>query len=65
MLDCAAHRNLIEPRFAVEATVYQRVTTHMAALQSMLTTGIDPSAGRLPAAACRMPAPAKRVADEV
>jgi len=65
VLDCAAHCDLIEPRFALEATVYQRATSHMAALQSMLTTGIDASPGRLPAAACRMRGPARRVADEV
>ena len=65
VLDCAAHCDLIEPRFAVETIVYQRATSHMAALQSMLTTGIDASPGRLPAAACRMRGPARRVADEV
>jgi hypothetical protein len=65
VLDCAACRDLIEPRFALEAAVYRRVTAHTAALQSMPTRGIDWSAGRLTDAACRMRGPARRVADKV
>ena len=65
VLDCTSHRELIEPRFPDGAPVYTRVSAQMAALQSMLTLGIDPDAARLPAAACRMPGPARRVADEV
>lgn len=65
VLDCAAHRDLIEPRFAREAAVYQRASAHLAALQSMLTAGVEPAGSRLPAAACRMRGPATRIADEV
>ena len=65
VIDCAANRELIQPRFPAESAVYSKVATHMAALQSMLTLGIDPDAARLPAAACRMPGPARRVADKV
>ena len=65
VVGCAARHDLVEPRFADGATVYRRVTAHIAALQSMLTTGIDTSTGSLPAAACRMRGPARRVSDQV
>jgi hypothetical protein len=65
VLDCAGHRALIKPRFPAEAAVYRKVSAHMAALQSMLTIGIDQGAARLPAAACRMTGSARRVADKV
>ena len=63
--ECARHRNLIEPRFHRNAAVYRQLSAHMAALQSMLTIGIERGESRLPAAACRMPGPASRVADKV
>lgn len=65
VLNCTGHRALLEPRFPDGAAVYMRVSAHLAALQSMLTLGIDPDAARLPAAACRMQGPARRVAEEV
>ncbi len=65
VLDCAAHRDLVEPRFSREAAVYKRASVHLAALQSMLTTGIESSASRLPAAACRLRGPATRIADKL
>ena len=65
VVGCARHRELIKPRFPADAVVYRKVSAHMAALQSMLTFGIDQGAARLPAAACRMPGPARRVADKV
>ena len=65
VLDCAAHRELIKPRFAAEAAVYTRVSAHMAALQSMLTLGIDHEAAQLPAAACRMTGLVRRISNKV
>ena len=62
---CAVHRELITPRFPAEAAVYRRVSAQMAALQSMLTLGIDQEAVRLPAAACRMAGTVRRVSDKV
>jgi hypothetical protein len=65
VLGCAVHRELIVPRFPAEAAVYTSVSAQMAALQSMLTLGIDQDAVRLPAAACRMAGPARRLSDKV
>jgi PAS domain-containing protein len=65
VLDCAVHRELVQPRFPAEAVVYRRVSAHMAALQSMLTLGIDHDAVQLPAAACRMTGPVRRVSNKV
>jgi hypothetical protein len=65
VLRCAAHRDLIEPRFSLDADVYKRASAHMATLQSMLTSGIDSGPGRLPAAACRIRGPARRIVDKV
>ena len=65
VLDRAAHRDLIEPRFSRQAAVYKRASVHLAALQSMLTIGIESGASRLPAAACRLRGPATRIADKL
>lgn len=65
VLDCAMQRDLVEPRFSLETAVYKRASGHMAALQAMLTTGIETPAGRLPAAACRMHGPARRITDKL
>jgi len=65
VVDCAVYGNLVEPRFPAGSPVYQRVSARMAALQSMLTVGIDPGATRLPAAACRMRGPARQATDKV
>ena len=65
ILDSAVHCKLVKPRFPADAAVYTRASAHMAALQSMLTLGIDPDAMHLPAAACRMASPVRRVSDKV
>jgi PAS domain-containing protein len=65
VIDCAGRRDLVEPRFSREAAVYKRASAHLPALQSMLTTGIEPGAARLPAAACRMRGPARRITDKL
>jgi hypothetical protein len=65
VLVCARRYDLVSRRFPVDAPVYQHCSAHMATLQLMLT-GIDrAAAGRLPAAACRMAAPARQVVDKL
>ena len=65
VLDRTGHHDLIKPRFPEGAAAYTSVSAQIAALQSMLTRGIEQDGARLPAAACRMPGPARRVADKV
>ena len=65
VLACARYRDLLERRLPRGAPVYERVSAQMAALQTMLTVGVDPNADRLPAAACRMRRPVRRVADKL
>jgi len=75
VLDCARFK-MIEPRFEQEISLQRRllargsaleremrVFTQMGALQSMLTSAQTDT--RLPAAACRMPQTARKVADDV
>jgi hypothetical protein len=76
--ECAASAELLEPRFAKDSPVLRRLLFHgsgalrearrsaqLAALQAMLTLGESARLGRLPAAACRMPAVPTRVADKL
>ena len=65
VLACARRSDLAVRRFPANAPVYQRVSAHMATLQSMLTAIDITAAGHLPAAACRMSAPARQVADKL
>lgn len=77
VVDCAAQRDMLEPRFAYASPMHRRLLgqgsgalrqarmfTQIGALQAMLTEGRDDRYEKLAAAACRMPAP-RQVADEV
>lgn len=65
VLTCARRCDLITRRFPADAPVYQRRSAHMATLQLMLTSIDVAAAERLPAAACRMTAPTRQVADKL
>lgn len=78
ILECAARVELLEPRFANDSPMFRRLFVHgsgalrevrrsaqLAALQAMLTLGQGARQGRLPAAACGMPAVAARVTDKL
>lgn len=75
---CARSRDLAEPLLSDESALYRRLFTHgssavrekrvsaqLAVMHALLTVGRGPDHGRLPAAACRMPAPRRRIADKV
>ncbi|MEJ2298117.1 MAG: hypothetical protein P8X94_06365 [Woeseiaceae bacterium] len=75
---CARSRDIAEPLLPEESALYRRLFTHgssgvrekrvaaqLAVMQALLTAGRGPDHGRLAAAACRMPAPRRRIADEV
>jgi hypothetical protein len=78
ILERAARVQLLEPRFANDSPMFRRLFVHgssalrearraaqLAALQAMLTLGQGARQGRLPAAACSMPAVAVRVTDKL
>ena len=76
--ESAARAELAEPRFADDSPVFRRLfvqgsgalrearrSAQLAALQAMLTLGESAQLGRLPAAACRMPALEAVVTDKL
>lgn len=78
VLDCGARRQLLESRFENTSALHKRlwrrggsalremrVFAQIGALQAMLTSRELVPYRRMPAAACRMPQPARQVADEV
>lgn len=60
VLECAANRDMVEPRFDYSSRVFSEI----GALHALLTSGQDTRYERMAAAACRMPA-VQQVADEV
>lgn len=78
LLRNAADADLVRPRFHADSPVHRRLLmrggsalraarsgAQVAAMQAMLTTAEFAQYGRLPAAACRLQAPSRQVADEV
>ena len=78
LLERAAHHSLIGSRFANNSTMYGQLVSRgtsattsarrfsqIAALQSLLMSGASRDDARLPAAACRMRPPARRIGDKV
>jgi hypothetical protein len=75
---CARSGDLAEPLLSNESALHRRLFIHgssamrekrdaaqLAVLQAMLTAGHGAEYGRLPAAACRMPAPQRRIAGKL
>ena len=78
LLRNAARADLLRPRFDKDSPMYRRLllrggsalrsardAAQIAALQTMLTTAQFAALGRLPAAACEIRSPARRVADKL
>lgn len=78
LLRNAADADLVRPRFRVDSALHRRLllrggsalraarsAAQLATMQAMLTTAESASYRRLPAAACRLTAPSRRVADKV
>ena len=64
LLDRSSCCDLIQPRFENISKMHKSFA-QIGALQSMLTTGQPARDGRMAAAACRMPAATRQVADKV
>lgn len=78
LLANAADADLVRPRFRADTPMHRRLllrggstlrvarsAAQLAAMQTMLTAAEFAQYGRLPAAACRLRAPSRQVADEV
>lgn len=78
LLECTSRYALIRPRFADETVIHRRLLRHggsalrdarssaqISALHSMLMVSESARYGRLPAAACQVPAHTRQVADKV
>ena len=78
VLKNAAEADLVRPRFRTDSPMHRRLllrggsalraarsAAQLAAMQAMLTAAHLAQYGRLPAAACRLHAPSRRIADEV
>ena len=78
LLRNAAETDLLRPRFPADSPTHRRLlqrggsgrpamrsAAHVAAMQAMLTAAEFAKYGRLPAAACRLKPPSRRVADRV